>query len=136
MKFLLPLSFLFTFLLGACADKIRTPDHSTDLKCAHSFIRCLYDGKFDAAEKIILADEAGINCLKEKRFKYHQGISSEDKKKYKKASVLLDKEVVNDSVVVYKYTDPVKNRAMPPIRVIKHEGNWLVDYAYSCSGNL
>jgi hypothetical protein len=59
-----------------------------------------------------------------------------DKLGYKKASILIHSvENVNDSVVIVNYSNSYKNKKMP-IRVIRKEGVWQVDFNYTFSGNL
>jgi hypothetical protein len=133
------MKMLFVFMImGACAcstpkEKI---DTSTDLNCATGFIKNLYQGNFAICETVILSNADNAACLKKNIFNYNQNISKALKEKYKVASVILEREIVNDSISIINYKDPVANKNQPPLKVLKQKNNWLIDYAYTCSGNL
>jgi hypothetical protein len=129
-------SLLFLHLFSCTSNKIKI-DTSTDLTCAQGFIKSLYRGQFDDAEKVMISNKESIACLKNGRFSYNQFITKDLKEKYKVASVIFNnKEIINDSVVIFYYKDPVADKNQPPLKLIKRNQEWLVDYAYSCSGNL
>jgi hypothetical protein len=123
---------------GACSSKKNAPpDNSTDLHCANSFIRCLFDGEFDRAALLLKPGPAGEKHLQQSKFSYNQVTTSREKEQYRGASVImLDRDPVDSNTVIFKYRDPVKNVTMPPLKVVKQGNGWLVDYAYSFSGNL
>lgn len=132
MRLLLLLLFITLF---ACNSTKKTPDHSTDLASVHSFIRCLYEGRFDEAELIMTTDEASRKCLQQRKFNYQQVLTKDIKTLYRHTSVTLKKEPVNDSVVVFICTDPV-SKQNKPFKTVRRNNEWLVDFGYSCSGNL
>lgn len=137
MKLLITLLALMAVSGGCSSKKNAPPDNSTDLHCANSFIRCLFDGEFDRAAQLLYPDSAGAKHLLQSKFSYNQVTSSREKEQYRGASViLLGREPVDSNTVIFKYRDPVKNVTMPPLKVVKRGNGWLVDYAYSFSGNL
>ena len=129
------LLLLLPLALGACSGGKKTPDHSTDLACVHSFIRCLYEGRFDEAERIMTGDEASRKCLQQSKFNYQQVLTKDMKTQYRHTSVTLKKEPVNDSVVVFLCTDPI-SKQNKPFKTVRQNNEWRVDFGYSCSGNL
>lgn len=126
--------FLCLLLFVSCSRK-PAPAHDTDLTCVNSFIRSIYDGNFDDAEKIMTNDEASRKCLQQSRFNYNQTMTRELKLQYKHGAVTLKKEPVSDSVVVFICTDPVFG-STKPYKTVRRNNEWLVDFSYSCSGNL
>ncbi len=132
--------FLLSIILlsiWSCSNHKESIDTSTDTSCAQGFIKSLYHGDFDRAEEVMIANKESIECLKNGRFSYNQFITKDLKEKYKVASVIFNnKEILSDSVVIFYYKDPVANKNQPPLKLIKRKQEWLVDYSYSCSGNL
>lgn len=126
--------FLCILLFISCGRK-SVPAHDTDLTCVNSFIRALYEGEFEQAEKIMTSDEASHKCLQQRRFNYNQVLSKEQKIQYRHGSVTLKKEPVNDSVVIFLCTDPVFGDTKP-FKTVRRNNEWLVDFSYTCSGNL
>jgi hypothetical protein len=122
-------------MLFSCNGGNKIPDHSTDLTCVHSFIRCLYEGRFDEAEAIMTTDEASRKCLQQRKFNFQQVLTKNMKTQYRHASVTLRREPVNDSVVVFICEDPVFKQTKP-FKSIRRNNEWLVEFAYTCSGNL
>jgi hypothetical protein len=124
-------------MVWGCADNKISIDNSTDNSCAQGFIQSLYHGDFDVVEKVMSPNKESMECLKKSRFNYNQFITKELKEKYKVASVIFtNKEIISDSVVIFYYKDPVANKNQPPLKLIKRNQEWWVEYSYSCSGNL
>jgi hypothetical protein len=127
--------FAVSFLI-ACSPSGKHVDHTTDISTAKGFIQSMFRGEFDKAELYIIADHSGSECMNKYRFTYNQFITKERKEKYKTASVIIEKEVVNDSTTIIKYKDPVANTSPTPLKLIRKNNSWLIDFSYSCSGNL
>ncbi len=124
-------------LFVSCNKPTFTINTNTDLDCATDFIHCLYQGKFDICEQVILPNQANVECLNTAKFKYTQVITKALKAKYKVASIIFEnKETVNDSISIFPYKNTVTNLNEPPLKLIKRNNKWYVDYAYTCSGNL
>jgi hypothetical protein len=122
--------------MSACSPSKKPIDNTTEIACAKGFIQSIFRGEFDQAESYIVPDHSGTECLNKYRFTYNQFITKERKEKYKTASVILEKEVVNDSITIIKYKDPVANTSPTPLKLIRKNNVWLIDFSYSCSGNL
>lgn len=127
--------FLCILVLFISCGRKPAPVHDTDLTCVNTFIRLIYEGNFDEAEKIMTPDEASRKCLNQSRFNYNQVMTKELKQQYKHASAILRKEPVSDSVVVFICTDPVYG-STKPYKTVRRNNEWLVEFSYSCSGNL
>jgi hypothetical protein len=132
MQLLRGLLFIFLF---SCSGKKNTPEHGTDLICINSFIRCVYEGRFDEAEMIMATDTASAKCLQQSRFNYNQVMTKTQKSQYRNAAVTLTRQPVNDSVVVFECKDPVSG-LNKPFKTVKRNNGWQVEFSYTCSGNL
>ena len=134
------ISIAFTILINLISCNTApttTINTNTDLSTALGFVKSMYDGDFTAAECVTLQSNDSKACFQKFVFSYKQLTSKADKENYKNASIIFaPKEVVNDSFVIYRINDPLHKSTPPPIAVVKKGATWLVDYAYSCSGNL
>lgn len=129
------LNYFLLVLLISCGSGKSVPEHDTDLTCVNSFVRCLYEGRFDDAEKIMTAGEASRKCLQQRKFNYQQVLTKTMKTQYRHTSVTLKREPVNDTVVVYLCEDPISKQSKP-FKAVRVNNEWLVDFSYTCSGNL
>jgi hypothetical protein len=128
--------FIFFFILSACGRSKQAIENNTDIATAKGFIQAIFHGNFDDAELYIQNNAASKDCLKKYRFQYNQMITKEKKEKYKTASIIIEKEVVSDSISIIKYKDPVANTSPTPLKIIRIDKQWNIDFSYSCSGNL
>jgi hypothetical protein len=126
---------LLLVLFFSCSNKKNAPEHGTDLTCINSFIRCIYEGRFDEAEMIMTTDTASTKCLQQGRFNYNQVFTKTLKQQYKNAAVTLTRQPVNDSVVIFECKDPVSG-TNKPFKTVKKNNEWRVEFSYTCSGNL
>lgn len=64
-------------------------------------------------------------------------ISEQEKAGYSKASINISEvdDVLADSITIINYTNSYRNRPQK-IKVVKHNGEWVVDFKYTFSGNL
>ena len=85
----------------------------------------------------LLADSINLMYL-ERINDFYNKMKPEEKEGYKNANIIIGKdgiENVSDSVTIINYSNSFKN--MPSkIKVIKVNGEWLVDFKYTFSGNL
>jgi hypothetical protein len=128
---------LTILLLVSCTgNRGKKLDNSNDVSCVNAFVRSLYDGRFDDAETIMVPDAAGAECLKQARFNYNQHMNRATKIRYKNAAVLIKKEpLVNDSIVIFICTDPITEKNKP-FKTVRRNNQWLIEFSYTCSGNL
>lgn len=121
-KFFLPA----VFLLAACSN-----DHSfkkaEDAEDAGTeFIRAALDGNYDKARFYLYEDSTNQILLDMWKKKY-DGMPHEERKKYQDADILpITIQKVNDSVTSYTYANSYK-RDTTTIRVVRIDGDWLVD---------
>jgi len=128
------LAFLCSWLLVSCSEDRQRPEDA--LGTAREFIRSSLDGDYKWARELMYQDSINLFELEQIEKKYKTEMSEADKQGYKKASILIHTvDNVNDSVVIINYSNSYKNKKMP-IRVIRKDGIWQVDFNYTFSGNL
>ena len=122
-----------TFFSG-CHEKKAPP--GSDIETAHTFIKNIQDNNFSAAEDIILPDQenkASLNKIK----KDAGSKSAAELEKYKNAEIIIDEiEPLNDSVTIVHYAISSNRSQKNKLKLIKKNGQWLVDLKYTFSGNL
>ncbi len=129
--------FCLILLATACNNKPKKLLNTSDVEAASNFMRSVYQGKFDEAATIIINNEANKDCLQKRKFLYNQKVNKNLKKQYKTAGVILEKTSRESATIsFFELKDPISNQKMPTLKVMQQNGEWLVDFAYSCSGNL
>ncbi|MGQ0739471.1 MAG: hypothetical protein ACT4OJ_10460 [Bacteroidota bacterium] len=124
--------FLFLlFFAASCKDKKNQPAESeNNIDAARNFIRAALDGKFDEARTFMLADSINTNYMDvvERAF---QNLDKKIKDGYRASSIniLNVSEPIKDSVTVVIYSNSFKNDP-DTLKVIKANGQWLVDLKY------
>ncbi len=127
--------FLYSTLLLACQQEKRERPQDA-LETAREFIRSSLDGDYKWAKELMLQDSLNVYELGEIEKKYNTQMSVEDKEGYKKSSIIIHTvENVSDSVVIVNYSNSYKKKQMP-IKVVKKDGLWQVDFNYTFTGNL
>lgn len=93
------------------------------------FIRASLDGNYDKALFYLAKDSTQTNVmLLDKWKKDYNRRSEEDKVRYKDANIIAIKiEPINDSTVNYRYTNTFEIKDTTTIKIIKVNGDWLVD---------
>ena len=134
MKKLL-LLLLVIVLIAAC--KNNQHERPTDaLDTAREFIRSSLDGDFEWAGELMIRDSLNLYELSVIEKKYKNEMSAKDKEGYKSSSILVHSvDNVSDSVVIVNYSNSYKKKQMP-VKVIKRNGVWQVDFNYTFTGNL
>jgi hypothetical protein len=128
---------LFSFLISGCGSSIKKPDNSTAILCAKNFIQSIYKGKFDEAATIITKDDESKDCLNKRKFTYQQTFDKQQKLAYNKSAVIFENTIQEtENITLFEIIDPISRKKIPTLKVIKQGNEWLVNFAYSCSGNL
>jgi hypothetical protein len=129
--------FLICFaavLLPGCNEKKSLPD--SDIDVARTFIRNVQDNNFDEAANFILTDAENKAALA-KLEKDAKSKSTSELEKYQKADIIIDEmEPLNDSVTIINYAISNNRAQKNKLKLIKKNGQWLVDLKYTFSGNL
>ncbi|MBY0476079.1 MAG: DUF4878 domain-containing protein [Chitinophagaceae bacterium] len=120
--------------LYACKQERERPTEALDT--AREFIRSSLDGDYDWARELMIQDSINLYELGIIESKYKNEMSKKDKEEYKSSSIIIhDVNTVNDSVVIVNYSNSYKKKPMP-VKVIKRNGLWQVDFNYTFTGNL
>lgn len=121
-KFIIPV----LLLLSACGDShsIKKAEDAQD--AGREFIRASLDGDYDKASAFLYSDSTN-KMLFLKWKKDHERLDHEEQKKYRDANILpINIQAVNDSVTSYTYANTYK-KDTTTIRVVRINGEWLVD---------
>lgn len=130
------LLFIFcTIILFSCGSDSDYQKPETALDAGREFIQHSLKGKFETAKKYMYQDTENIYWLDQVIKQYNQ-TSEEEKANLNKASINISEVAdVSDSVTVINYSNSYKKSATK-VKVIKKDGNWIVDFKYTFSGNL
>ena len=127
------LGFIFLSFLS-CNEKKTLPD--SDIDVARTFIRAIQDANFEEAASFIVADGENNNALSRLK-KDSESKSAAALETYKNADIIIDELTpVNDSVTIVHYAISSNQAQKNKLKLIKRNGQWLVDLKYTFSGNL
>jgi hypothetical protein len=116
-----------SLLLVAACNSSHSYKKAEDAQDAgREFIRASLDGDYDKANFYLYPDSTN-RMLLDKWKKDYDGMAEDQRKKYKDADILpINIQTVNDSVTSYTYANTYK-KDTTTIRVIRTNGDWLVD---------
>jgi hypothetical protein len=119
--------FLPAALLLASCNNVHSFKKAEDAQDAgREFIRAALDGDYDKA-KFYLYEDSTNQILIEMWKRKYDNMPHEERKKYQDADILpINIRPVNDSVTSYTYANSYK-RDTTTIRVVRINGDWLVD---------
>jgi hypothetical protein len=121
-------------VLLSCNNQSQLPN--TDIDVARGFIKNIFDNKFSDAEKFLLKDETN-NQLFERFQKSYSSKSSEEMERYKNADIIVNEILPeNDSVTIINYANSYKKDEKTMLKVVRINGQWLVDLKYTMQGTL
>ena len=129
------LLFCLSIFIFSCNNKgdYRKPESA--LEAGREFIDNSLNGHYNTAKKYMLLDQENIYWL-DKVSKDYNKLSEQDKAGYSQASININEVAdVSDSITVINYTNSYKKRSQK-VKVVKHNGEWVVDFKYTFSGNL
>ena len=139
MRSLFISSFLFLQFFCACSNNNDRSDTTTtsenDVDAARNFIRLALNGQYDDAEALVLPDSLNLGYINIAKRNYQQKMDLATRNAYRAASINI-KEInpVNDSVSIVHYSNSFKKQT-DSIKVIKVNGQWLVDFKYTFANN-
>lgn len=135
MKYLLLFAaILFLFSCQNADEEYHKPENALD--AGREFIDQSLKGRFNTAKKYMLQDEDNLYWLSKTSENYNK-YTEQDKTGFSKASINISEisDVVPDSVTIISYSNSYRNRPQK-IKVVKYNGEWVVDLKYTFSGNL
>lgn len=124
------LSLVFGLL--ACNSDDRGTASGTsdsDIDAARNFIQAALVGDFQRAKTFMINDSMNhedLNAIQ----RLNERLSKEEKEKYQEASIRIHQHrKINDSTSVIYYSNSYRNKT-DSLKVIKANGQWLVDFKY------
>jgi hypothetical protein len=135
MKSVLRYCFLFLLFFAACtnSDKTAAPVSENDVDAARNFIDAALKGHYDEARKLVVPDSINNAWIDLFKRGYQERMSQGDKAGYRNASINIHNvRTVNDSITIVKYSNSFKKQD-DSLKVVRRDGTWLVDLAYSFS---
>lgn len=130
---------LFVLLLCcvvfACNNRSSHPKAENALDAGREFIDAFLEGNTGKAEAYMVDDEENKALLR----KLHRQLKSkspEDQQGYREASIIIGEvdEVTENEVIIQYKSDYDKNPRK--VKVVKTNGEWLVDLKYTMDPNL
>lgn len=117
-------ALLLPLLLAACNHSFKKAEDPQD--AGREFIRAALDGNYEKASFFLYPDSTNL-LLMNKWKKDYDAMPHEEQQKYHDADILpINIQTVNDSVTSYTYANSYK-KDTTTIRVVRIDGNWLVD---------
>ncbi len=133
MKPILSTFILFFFYSCNNSSDYQKPESALD--AGREFIQHSLKGKFETAKKYMYQDDENKYWLQQVINQYNK-TNEEEKSNLSKASInIAEVADVNDSVTVINYSNSYK-KSGTKVKVIKKNGEWMVDFKYTFSGNL
>jgi hypothetical protein len=121
-------------LFYSCGDN-KTTVSNTDIDVARAFIKDILSNNLKEADNYILKDETNKEYfdLIERKYKT---MPKDELENYKNADIIVNEiSNVSDSVTIVNYSNSYKKEANK-VKMVRINGQWLVDLKYTFSGNL
>jgi hypothetical protein len=129
-------ALFFILLLCKCSQRKQLPN--TDIEVARSFIDAVKQGHFNDASDLMLKDEANNEALKKMEEDQSHSIPKEDLEKYKASDIIIGEitPVENNSVTIITYSNSYNSENKSKVKVVKVNGQWLIDLKYTFAGDM
>ena len=131
MKIIVAYCSFLLFCVSACKNEDKKEDiPEDDINTARYFIKAALEGDFDKARSYVVKDSMSQQDIDASERLYKERMKAEDKMKYKSASIIVHEvKRLNDSTTIVYYSNTYRNQK-DSLRVLKHAGQWLVDFKY------
>ncbi|MEP7110367.1 MAG: hypothetical protein ABI760_20395 [Ferruginibacter sp.] len=131
MKFLY--AFVWIAVLCSCNGK-KVPN--TDIEVARAFIKDILENNFKEAEAYVLKEDTNKQYFDLFKKEY-ESKSREELENYKNADIIINEiSPLNDSVSIINFSNSFKKDKSNKVKMVRLNGQWLVDLQYTFSGNL
>ena len=108
----------------------------TDLDVATHFIRAIQRNKFRDARKLMLNNETNLQYLDRFETHFHTKPAKELQQLREAEIIVNEVSNVSDSVTVINYSNSFNKVEKNKLKLVRVNGQWLVDLQYTFSGNL
>jgi hypothetical protein len=130
------IGFFSLMLFWACNNSERQQTVSNqpenDLDAARTFIRDALDGKFEHAKQLMLRDSTNEETLDVVERNYER-MPQADRVGYRNASIQIHNTQTIADTTFITYSNSYKNQNQN-LKLIKVNGEWLVDFKYTFQG--
>ena len=105
------------------------------LDAGREFVDGCLKGKFEKSKFFMVPTPQNDAALNEMQRAYRDK-PTEDRNQYREASINIGGvEQLNDTTVIIQYSNSY-DKVARKLKVVKRNNSWLVDFAYTLSGNL
>lgn len=133
MKKIYSLCLLGFITVNGCNTKREIPN--TDIEVTRAFIKNILENNFKEATDFVLPEDTNDQYLSLFK-KYFESKSKEELEQYKNADIVINEiNNINDSVTVVNYSNSYKKNEKNKVKVVRKNGQWLVDLKYTFPGN-
>ena len=134
MKTLISICIIISCLASGCS--LTDPLPNSDLEVATRFIHDIQKNDFREARKLMLSNDTNLQYLD--RFETHFNTKSRTELDQFRDAEIIVNEVsnVSDSVTIVNYSNSFNKTEKNKLKVVRVNGQWLVDLQYTFSGNL
>jgi type IV secretory pathway component VirB8 len=133
MKKIYSLCLLSIILVSSCNTKREIPN--TDIEVTRAFIKDILENNFKEATDFVLPEDTNDQYLSLFK-KYFESKSKEELEQYKNADIVINEiNNINDSVTIVNYSNTYKKNEKNKVKVVRKNGQWLVDLKYTFPGN-
>lgn len=134
MKFTLLLSLICCLAISSCNTKKISPN--TDIEVAREFIKNILESNFKDAETFVLNEETNRQFF-ELFKKEFESKSKSELESFKNADIIINEiSPISDSVSIINYSNSFKKDKTNKLKMVRINGQWMVDLKYTFSGNL
>ena len=120
---------------AGCSIKKELPN--TDIEVAKTFVKYVLENDFKEASALVAKDAANDIFLKQLEKSQQSKWTKEVAEQYKNADVIIyEVSNVNDSISIINYANSYRVQEKSKVKVVKINGQWMVDLKYTFSGNL
>ncbi|NDE09714.1 MAG: DUF4878 domain-containing protein [Chitinophagia bacterium] len=134
MKFTLLLSLICCLAISSCNTEKKSPN--TDIEVAREFIKNILESNFKDAETFVLKEETNQQFFELFKKEFESKTKSE-LESFKNADIIINEiSPLNDSVSIINYSNSFKKDKTNKLKMVRINGQWMVDLKYTFSGNL
>ncbi len=129
------LFFLTALTIGLlCCNTAAEKEPVTDTDVATTFIRAVLDNDFTTAKKYLLNDEINLQYFESNK-KQYQLKDAAELSKYKSSDIIINSlEPLKDTTII-NYSNSYKKDTKTKLRLIRSNGQWLIDLKYTFTEN-
>ena len=134
MKLTFLLSLIFCLAISSCNNEKKSTN--TDIEVARVFIKDILESNFKDAETFVLKEETNQQFF-ELFKKEFESKSKAELESFKNADIIINEiSPLNDSVSIINYSNSFKKDKSNKLKMVRINGQWMVDLKYTFSGNL